>query len=108
MTAYIIASLTIHDREEMRKYTAKVPEAIKQYEGRYLCRGAEAAVLEGEFPLKSVTILEFPSREVAERFWASPEYKECKALRENCSSGRVALVEGSPGEAPVPGYLRTA
>jgi uncharacterized protein (DUF1330 family) len=100
--------LDVTDREQMKRYTERVPGVIKQYGGRYLSRGAPAKAIEGDFPLKGITILEFPSVEVAQKFWDSPEYAECKSLRANCSNGRVALIEGSPGEAPVPHYLKDA
>lgn len=106
MTAYIIASITITDREGMKRYSEAAPAAIKKFGGRYLARGTPATSIEGEFPLETITIVEFPSVEVARQFWDSPEYRAAKKLRENCATGRIALIEGSPGEAPVPGYLR--
>jgi uncharacterized protein (DUF1330 family) len=106
MPAYIIVSIDIHDVEAMKAYSARVPPVIKAFGGRYLARGEPTTTLEGEFPLSKITILEFPSLEAAHSFWNSAEYKECKALREKCSSGRAALLAGSPGEAPTPGHLR--
>ena len=106
MPAYIIVSIDIHDAEAMKVYSARVPPVIKAFGGRYLARGERTTTLEGEFPLSSITILEFPSLEAAYSFWNSAEYMECKALREKCSSGRAALLAGSSGEAPTPSYLR--
>ena len=106
MPAYIIVSIDIRDPEAMKAYSARVPAVIKAFGGRYLARGARTTTVEGEFPLSSVTILEFPSLEAAHNFWKSAEYGECKALREKCSSGRAAILAGSPGEAPTPSYLR--
>ena len=104
MPAYIIASIDIHDPEAMKVYSERVPAVIKAFGGRYLSRGAPTTTLEGEFPLSNITILEFPSLEAAHSFWDSTEYGECKALREKCSTGRIAILEGSPGEAPIPSY----
>lgn len=106
MPGYILASIEIRDPEQMKAYSARVPSVIKAFGGRYLVRGARAIGIEGEFPLQSITILEFPSIEDAHRFWHSAEYRECKALRSKCSSGRVAVFEGAAGEAPIPDYLR--
>ncbi len=106
MPGYIIASIDIHDPEQMKVYSERVPAVIKNYGGRYLSRGAPATTLEGEFPLSSITILEFPSVEDAQKFWGSDEYSECKALRDKCSTGRVAMISATPGEAPVPSYLK--
>jgi len=90
----------------MKAYSERVPAIIKAFGGHYLVRGARATPIEGEFPLQSITILEFPSREAAQRFWDSAEYRECKALREKCSTGRAAIFAGTAGEAPIPDYLR--
>lgn len=106
MPGYIIASIDIHDPEGMKAYSARVPAVIKAFGGRYLVRGATARPVEGDFPLRSITILEFPTLEEAERFWNSDEYGECHALRKTCSTGRAAIFEGTAGEAPVPDYLK--
>jgi uncharacterized protein (DUF1330 family) len=89
----------------MKRYTERVPSAIKKFGGRYLSRGAPAKSTEGDFPLQSITIVEFPS-EVAQQFWDSLEYRECKKPRETCSTGRVTLIEGSLRETPVAHYLK--
>ena len=106
MPAYIVVSIDIHDPEAMKAYSARVPAVIKAFGGRYLARGEQTTTVEGEFPLSKITLLEFPSLEAAHSFWNSAEYRECKALRENCSSGRAAILAGTTGEAPTPGYLR--
>lgn len=105
MPGYIVVSIDIHDPEQMKAYSERVPSVIKAFGGRYLARGARTTSIEGDFPLRGITILEFPSLEAAQRFWESAEYRECKALREKCSTGRAAILSGTPGEAPTPGYL---
>ena len=106
MPGYIIVSIDIHDPERMKAYSERVPAVIKKFGGRYLSRGARPTVIEGEFPLRSITILEFPTVEAAQKFWNSTEYRECKALREKCSTGRSAVFAGSSGDAPIPDYLQ--
>lgn len=107
MPGYIIVSIDIRDREQMKAYSERVPAVIKAFGGRYLARGAPAQPVEGDFPFRGITILEFPTVEAAQSFWNSPEYGECKAIRDRCSSGRAAIIEGTPGEAPLPSYLRS-
>ena len=106
MPGYIIASIDIDDPEQMKAYSERVPAVIKAFGGRYLARGSKAEPVEGDFPFSGITILEFPSVEVAQNFWSSDEYRDCKALREKCSTGRAAIFAGTPGEAPIPNYLK--
>jgi uncharacterized protein (DUF1330 family) len=39
-------------------------------------------------------IIEFPSAEVARKWWDSPEYQKPKAMRRANSRGRLILLEG--------------
>ena len=106
MPGYVIASIDMHDPEGMKAYSAAAPSVVKKYGGRYLARGNRLTNVEGEFPTRAITILEFPSLADAQTFWNSPEYAACKALRQNCATGRVAIYEATPGENPVPDYLK--
>ena len=39
MAAYFICTMTIHDPETYRKYTALTPATVARYDGRFLTRG---------------------------------------------------------------------
>ena len=62
MTAYVIATMAIHDPETYRKYTALTPPTVKRYGGRFLTRGDEVFTLEGEAFTERMVIFEFPSK----------------------------------------------
>jgi uncharacterized protein (DUF1330 family) len=66
---------------------------VERYGGRYLARGGEMEVLEGE-SLPRIAVVEFPSMERFKSFYNSPEYQEPKALRRSATRGNMIVVEG--------------
>ena len=94
MPAYVLAEIEITNPEGYREYTTQVPATIEKYGGRFLHRGGAVTVLEGEWPQVRRVIIEFPSAEVARRWWDSPEYEKPKAMRRANSKGRLILFEG--------------
>jgi uncharacterized protein (DUF1330 family) len=51
-------------------------------------------VLEGNWPQRRIVIVEFPSAEVARKWWNSSEYAAPKALRQATAHTDMILVEG--------------
>jgi uncharacterized protein (DUF1330 family) len=102
MTAYLVVDIEVHDRERYETYKHMAPPSIALYGGRYLTRGGETAVLEGDWTPKRFVILEFPTLEQARAWWSSPEYAEAKALRQSIAATRMVLTEGLPAGVPLP------
>jgi len=94
MSAYIVARVKVTDPEQYSRYTARTPECIAAFGGRFIVRGAAPVTLEGPEFRDRMVILEFPSLERAKAFYASPEYTGIKALREHAAIGEFVAVEG--------------
>lgn len=94
MPAYVIARINVTDPEKYEGYKALSPGAIAAYGGKFLARGGEVSVLEGEPEDRRVVIVEFPSVEQAKVFYDSPEYTEARAARAGAAEGQFLLVEG--------------
>ena len=94
MPAYIMVQIRITDTDKFKEYAQQVPPTIAQYGGRYVVRGGEYEVLEGEWPEWRHVVLEFPSAERAREWYNSPEYAPLKALRMSASQGRAIVIEG--------------
>jgi uncharacterized protein (DUF1330 family) len=62
--------------------------------GRFIARGGELAILEGDWRPKRLVLLEFPDLEAAKRFYESPAYQEAKRLREGAAGFNMVAVEG--------------
>jgi uncharacterized protein (DUF1330 family) len=94
MPAYIIVETDITDPEQYEQYKAASPGAVAAHDGRFLVRGGEIAVLEGDWEPKRVVVLEFPDLEAAKAFYESPIYQEAKALRDGAAKLSMVAVEG--------------
>ena len=94
MPAYIIVETDIHDPEQYERYKAASPAAVAAHGGRFVVRGGELAVLEGDWNPKRLVLLEFPDLDAAKRFYASDEYEEAKRLRQGAANLNMVAVEG--------------
>ena len=94
MPAYLIVETDITDPEQYEQYKAASPGAIAAGGGRFVVRGGEMAVLEGDWHPKRLVLVEFPDLEAAKRFYDSPEYQAAKALREGAAQLNMVAVEG--------------
>ena len=62
--------------------------------GRYLVRGGQHMVLEGDWKPTRLVIFEFPSLQAVQSFYVSPEYAPLKAMRMAAGSANIVGVEG--------------
>ena len=94
MPAYLIVETDITDPEQYEQYKAASPGAIAAHGGRFVVRGGETAVLEGDWNPKRLVVVEFDDLEAAKRFYDSPEYRAAMKLREGAASLNMVAVEG--------------
>jgi uncharacterized protein (DUF1330 family) len=93
MTAYILADIDVTDPARFEEYKALASAAAEQYGGRYTVRGGAVEVLEGTWPTHRFVVLEFADGDAARRWYASPEYRAARAVRQESSTARLVLVE---------------
>ncbi|CAI8039906.1 hypothetical protein GBAR_LOCUS22252 [Geodia barretti] len=94
MAAYIIATIEVTDPEKFEVYRGQVPATIENHGGRYLARGGEVTVVEGDQPTRRTVILEFDSLEKANGWYYSDDYAGPKELRIASTISNVTIVEG--------------
>ena len=94
MAAYLLAQVEVRDMQQYRQYTARTPDIIAKYGGRFLTRGGEVVTLEGEEPAGRIVLIEFPSLETVQEFYASAEYQEVKELRLPASTASFLALDG--------------
>lgn len=95
MKAYIIGDITVEDFERYKSYIAKAPGFVAKHEGKYLVRGGEVSVMEGNWQPSRVVVLEFPSMEHAKAFAADPAYQVVADDRRAATSSKLIIVEGT-------------
>ena len=98
MAAYLIANITVTDPVKFGEYRDKVAPMIARFGGRYAIRGGAVTPVEGTPNLDRVVVLEFDDMAALKRFYHSEDYAPLIKLRQEASTGDVALVEGyAPG-----------
>jgi uncharacterized protein (DUF1330 family) len=94
MPAYVIVETDIQDPEQYDRYRAASPGAVHSGGGRFVVRGGELAVLEGDWNPSRLVVLEFPDLEAARRWYGSAEYQDVKRLRDGAANLRMVAVQG--------------
>ena len=95
MAAYIIADVEILDSNKYEEYKKLVPQAIAKHGGRYVARGGQTAVLEGDWRPGRMIVLEFPSLEAARNFYTSIEYTAARRARAGATKKmNMVVVDG--------------
>ena len=94
MSVYVIFDVEIRDAARYGEFMAGVKPALEAAGGRYLARGGDHKVYEGDWQPRRIVILEFPSGQAFENFYYGPIYQDLKAIRDECSSARLVSVVG--------------
>ena len=91
---YLVANLRVKDPEAFKKFSEAALPSIEKYGGRILARGPHADRHEGNVS-GVVTMLEFESKEAAEKFYFSDEYQAAKAIRDTGCDADLMIIEGT-------------
>ncbi len=94
MKVYLIAHIEVTNPELMEKYRELVPKIVAKYQGKYLVRGGDSEILEGDYFKHRIVLLEFPSIKQANNFYNSEDYAPLKMLRIEAGNNSSVLVEG--------------
>ena len=94
MTAYAIVDLEVFDIELYLGYSLAVRPLLEAAGGRYLARGGEFLVLEGNYQPSRLILVEFPSLASMESFYESESYQALEIQRRECSRANILGVEG--------------
>jgi len=95
MSAYVIVNIAeVRDAGAYARYRQQVSNGVRNAGGRYLVRGGESSVLEGDWRPHRVVVVEFPSSHDARAWWSSEDYASLKQLRQISTRTEMVLVEG--------------
>ncbi len=94
MSAYVIVDIDITDPVQYQEYKKQVPPSLEKYGGRFVVRGGDVEVLEGDWSPNRLVVLEFDSVSQAKRWWSSSEYAAPKSLRQSAATSSMIVVEG--------------
>jgi uncharacterized protein (DUF1330 family) len=94
MPAYVIVETKIHDPEQYEQYKAASPAAVAAGGGRFVVRGGEHVVLEGDWNPTRLVMLEFPDLQAAKDWYESEIYQEAIELRRHAANLNMVAVQG--------------
>lgn len=95
--AYVIYQGEVTDPERYEVYKQAAAASILAAGGRYIVRGGDIEVLEGDAPAGRTVVLEFATKQAALDWYRSDEYTEIRKLREGASRARLYVVDGVVG-----------
>ncbi len=94
MAAYLVGSITVTDPVGYEEYRARVPAVIFAHGGRYVVRGGQMEVMEGDWSPSRTVVLEFPDMKSLKSFYDSADYAPLLAIRKQCAVSNLIAVEG--------------
>jgi uncharacterized protein (DUF1330 family) len=94
MPAYVILDVEVTDPETFARYAARSGDTVAAHGGRYLVRGGDFQVLEGEVNPHRIVVSEFPDEAAARAWYESPEYQEILPIRLQSTNSKAVLVQG--------------
>ena len=90
----MIVETDISDPEQYEQYKAASPGAVAAGGGRFVVRGGELAVLEGDWNPSRLVVLEFEDLDAAKRWYESETYQDARKLREGAARLNMVAVQG--------------
>ncbi len=89
MTTSLLAQLSIHDPDRYARYVMAFTDTLRPFDGRLLVADTRPEVLEGEWTLDKVVLIEFGDREEADRWATSDAYLAIAGDRKAAANATV-------------------
>ena len=94
MPAYVIYQGEILDPVRYEEYKVLAAASLEAAGARYVVRGGDFDVLEGDAPAGRTVVVEFPSRQAAIDWYHGAQYTAARAVREGAAHTRMYVVDG--------------
>jgi uncharacterized protein (DUF1330 family) len=91
---YIIGHITVRDPEAYKEYIARDTPILAALGGRFVVRGGQSQIMEGETYQRHV-VIEFPSYAEALAAYNDSEYQEVAEIRRRTADSVILVVEGT-------------
>ena len=94
MNGYVVIDTEVIDQHAFSEFVERIPGAMAANGGRFVVRGGQSQVAEGDWTPQRLVIMEFESYEAANAFLDSDEYTALDELRHKAVKSNVVVVEG--------------
>ena len=99
MKGYWIGRVDVSNPNAYQNYVKANAVPFAKYGARFLVRGGQYRVAEGDARARNV-VIEFPTYEAALECWDSPEYQAAKAERDGHAVADIIIIEAYEGPQP--------
>ena len=96
MTVYIVARITISDRESYANYEQGFMPVFNLFDGKLLAVEESPHILEGDWACTRTVLAEFPDRDMALAWYNCPEYQAILPHRLRGAEADIAIINGLP------------
>ncbi len=94
MPAYVVVDIEQSDPERAARYRELSGPSVERHGGRFLVRGGNLSVLDGDWEPQRLVVIEFASVDAARTWFDSDDYREARAVRKGAGSWNMVVVEG--------------
>ena len=94
MPAYVVVDIQVIDPAGYEDYKSLAPPSIAAHGGKYLARGGQTEVLEGDWSPSRLVILQFENIQQARKWLNSAEYSAARELRHKTATTNMVVIEG--------------
>jgi uncharacterized protein (DUF1330 family) len=94
MPAYVVARLTITDKETYARYSAGFMDIFMPHGGKVLAVDEAPEIIEGDWRCTRTVLLEFPNKDVMRAWYGSAEYQSLVQHRFAASTADIVLLDG--------------
>ena len=94
MSAYALIDVHVHDIGRYVEYMREMRPVLEAIGGRYLVRGGEFRVYQGDYQPRRLVVIEFPSLEALETCFNGERCQSLGAAYADCAESRVIGVDG--------------
>lgn len=92
MKTTMVVYMNIHDDSWIADYFDVVPKLLAEYGAVSLSAGRDIACIEGDAACPDrIAVIEFPSREALDAFWADGRYQPYKKQRAEGTSSQIFI-----------------
>lgn len=95
MPAYVIIEFVIHDSEAFQEYRKLGSASVELFDGKFVVRGGQITMLEGNWNPERIVVIEFPTVTRAMEWWSSDIYSKAIAIRQKAADTKMIIVEGA-------------
>jgi uncharacterized protein (DUF1330 family) len=99
MTVYIVAQITISDRDSYAKYEQGFMPVFNLFDGKMLSVDEAPHVLEGDWACTRTVLAAFPDRDMALAWYNCPEYQAILPHRLKGARAHIVILDGLPAPA---------